>query len=133
MPLTTFAADASSRHSKPLLMGEIWNRWAQFSATVPCYRNWPGSGEDYFRFSSDGSCCGFDALTGSGFQEPAFSGAAGFTPKSHTNRFISLGSSISTSAYSPDARSALGVTFTQPPETGCTLEGTKFSCWLTLP
>src|SRR5207237_6359383 len=81
-----------------------------------------------WRWSSLGGPCGagFDALA-CGVQALGFAGAAGFTPKSQTYKFISFGLSISTSAYSPGCRSALGVIFTQPPGIVSTSAGTKFS------
>src|SRR6476660_3829905 len=73
------------------------------------------------------------AAEGSGFQDMALAGADGFTPKSHTNRFIPSLPSISATAYSPGARALVGVTFTHPPVNFSVVLGTNFWFWLTLP
>src|SRR4051794_36158631 len=65
------------------------------------------------------------SLIGSGVQVPGFCGAVGFTPKSQTYKFISLGLSISTRAYSPGPRGSAGVTLTQSPGPFSALAVTK--------
>src|SRR5437870_13601268 len=85
---------------------------------------------DYCRLSNVFGLSG--VAEGSGFQDIAFAGADGFTPKSQTNRFMPSLPSISATAYSPGARAAVGVTFTHPPVSFSAVMGMSFWFWLTL-
>src|SRR5207237_10865161 len=114
---------------RPLRLGHAFKDCAGSSPDWKLISTFRHTGRDWeWRWSSLGGPCGagFEALA-CGVQALGFAGAAGFTPKSHTYRFISFGLSISTSAYSPGCRSALGVIFTQPPGIVSTSAGTKFS------
>src|SRR5882724_379757 len=90
----------------------------------------------YFgRFVNAGvlSAAGSGLAGTSGIVTCIFAGAVGFTPKSHTYKFMPSLPSISATAYSPGGSGSLGVTFTHPPVNLSAVVGIKFCSWLTLP
>src|SRR5436190_17929435 len=91
----------------------------------------PGYGRSCFL--SSGRLGGFFASSASGLRTEPLAGAVGFTPKSHTYRFIPSEPSISATAYSPGGNGSRGDNFTHPPPSSWTVVETNLSSALTFP